>query len=268
MRLLKAFCVLTLGLAMSLAMSSVVRADAVADWNVIAVQAIVTAGPTHGSAVSFLDNATVQAAVYDAVQSITGRFQPYAVHVPEASGSTDAAVAKAAHDVLVNRFPAQTASLDTAYHNYLTAHGLSETDPGVAVGAAAAAGIIAMRANDGSFPPNATPFTGGTAIGEWRPTPSFLPGPPPSNSPMLAPWLASVTPFTLTSPSQFRAPTPPDLTSEQYATAYNEVKAMGAHSNSARTPEQTDLALFWASNYLVLWNHALRDRCTACARHQ
>jgi hypothetical protein len=76
---------------------------------------------------------------------------------------------------------------------------------------------------------------------------------------MLAPWLANVTPFTLTSPSQFRAPTPPSLTSKRYAAAYNEVKAMGAHDNSARTPEQTDLALFWNSNYLVLWNHALRD---------
>jgi hypothetical protein len=67
MRLLKGFCVLTLGLAIPLAMSSVVRADAVTDWNAFAVQTIVNAGPTHGSAVSFLDNATVQIAVYDAV---------------------------------------------------------------------------------------------------------------------------------------------------------------------------------------------------------
>ena len=80
---------------------------------------------------------------------------------------------------------------------------------------------------------------------------------------MLAPWLASVTPFTLTSPSQFRAPTPPSLTSKLYVTAYNEVKAMGANSNSARTLEQTDLAFFWSSNYLVLWNHALRDIAAA-----
>src|SRR5882762_2912186 len=107
MRLLKGFCALTLGLAMPLAMSSVVRADAVSDWNAFAVQTIVNAGPTHGSAVSFLDNATVQAAVYDAVESITGRFRPYAIHVPGASGSPAAAAAKAAHDVLVNRFPAQ-----------------------------------------------------------------------------------------------------------------------------------------------------------------
>jgi hypothetical protein len=142
----------------------------------------------------------VQAAVYDAVESITGRFRPYAVHVPGASGSTAAAVAKAAHDVLVNRFPSLTGTLDTTYHDYLTGHSLSESDPGVAVGAQAAAVIIALRANDGSFPPNPPPFTGGTALGEWRPTPSFQPGPPAPFSPMLAPWLAMVTPFTFEEP--------------------------------------------------------------------
>src|SRR6267378_458823 len=259
MRLLKGFCVLTLGLAISLAMSSVVRADAVTDWNAIAVQTIVNAGPTHGSAVGFLDNATVQVAVYDAVEAITGRFRPYHVHIPGASGSPAAAVAKAAHDVLVNRFPLQTASLDATYHAYLAAHVLAETDPGVAVGAQAAAGIIALRANDGSFPTNPPPFTGGTTLGEWRPTPSYLPGPPPALSPALAPWLAAVTPFTLKSPSQFRPVAPPALTRQRYATAFNEIKAFGARVNSSRSLDQTNLALFWNSNFLVLWNAALRD---------
>ncbi len=269
MRLLRRFCVLTLGLAMALAMSSVVRADAVTDWNAIAVQTIVNAGPTHGSAVGFLDNATVQVAVYDAVEAITGRFRPYHVHIPGASGSPAAAVAKAAHDVLLSRFPpsqfpALAASLDAAYHKYLTDHGLAETDAGVAVGAQAAAGIIALRANDGSFPTNPPPFTGGTALGEWRPTPSYLPGQPPALSPALAPWLATVTPFTLKSPSQFRPVAPPSLTSQRYAAAYNEVKALGAADpHSTRTTEQTDLAKFWNSNFLVLWNRALRDIATA-----
>jgi hypothetical protein len=213
--------------------------------------------------VGFLDNATVQVAVYDAVEAITGRFRPYHVHIPGASGSPAAAVAKAAHDVLVNRFPAQTASLDATYHAYLAAHSLSESDAGVAIGTQAAAGIIALRANDGSFPSNPPPFTGGTALGEWRPTPSYLPGPPPTLSAALAPWLATVTPFTLNSPSQFRPVAPPALTSERYARAYNEVKALGARFNSARTQEQTDLALFWNSNFLVLWNKALRDIATA-----
>jgi hypothetical protein len=79
---------------------------------------------------------------------------------------------------------------------------------------------------------------------------------------MLAPWLATVTPFTLTSPSQFRAAPPPSVTSKRHATANNRSR-MGASSNSDRTPEQTDLALFWYSNYLVLWSQTLRDIAAA-----
>jgi hypothetical protein len=262
MQLLKRFCVLILGLAMPLAMSSVVRADAVTDWNAIAIQTIAGV-PSHPGATAVLDSAMVQVAVYDAVEAINGRFRPYHVHIPGASGSPAAAVAKATHDVLVSRFPSLTASLDMTYHNYLATHGLAESDPGVTVGHQAAAGIIALRANDGSFPLNPAPFIGATDPGVWRPTPSYLPGAPASNSPALAPWLAAVLPFTLTSPSQFRAVPPPPLTSKRYATAYNEVKAMGGASNSARTPAQTDLALFWAANFQVVWNQVLRDIATA-----
>ena len=241
--------------AITLATPSSASADAVGDWNKIAVDATVTGarpGPT-----GVLDIATVQAAVYDAVQAITGEFEPYHVHIPGASGSPAAATAKAAHDVLVNRFPAQTAALDLIYHNYLAANFLAEDDPGVAVGAIAAAGIIALRANDGSFPnPPPPPFLGGTAPGQWRPTlPAF--------APMLAPWLGFVTPFTLNSPSQFLAQPPPGLNTGAYTKDYNEVKAVGALNNSTRTPEQTDLAHFWNANYGVLWNTVLRNIAAA-----
>jgi hypothetical protein len=235
------------------------HADAVADWNAVAVQAIVNAVPPRGGAASFLDIAMVHAAVYDAVEAFDGRFKPYHLKITAASGSPAAATAKAAHDVLINRFPGQAVSLDATYHAYLSNNSLAENDPGVAVGQQAAAGIIALRANDGSYPNPDPPFTGGTNVGEWRPTISYLPGPPPSNSPMATPWLAAVTPFTLDKPSQFRAEPPPDVTSGRYTRAYNEVKALGAFSNSARTPDQTDLAYFWSTNYLLLWNHGLRD---------
>ncbi len=238
-------------LSILLAIPASVSADTVADWNAIAVQATITAarpGPT-----GVLDIAMVQAAVYDAVQAIEKRFEPYYVEVNGASGSPEAAAAKAAHDVLVNRFPAQAASLDETYKQYLLNHGLAENDPGVVVGATAAAGIIALRACDGSFPVTPpAPFIGGTDPGVWRPT-------PPGNLPMLAPWLGAVTPFTLTRPSQFLAAPPPALTSRRYARDYHEVKDVGALNNSARTPEQTDLAHFWNANYVVIWNRALRD---------
>jgi hypothetical protein len=244
--------------------SNVARADAVLDWNAIAVNAIVTAVPPRPGPVVFLDLAVVQVAVYDAVQAIDRRFEPYHVEIPGASGSPIAAAAKAAHDVLVDIFPAQTASLDTAYHDYLANNGLAEDDPGVEAGEMAAAGILALRANDGRVPnPLPPPFTGGTAPGVWRPTPSYQPGPPPSFAPMATPWLGAVPPFTLKSGDQFR-PGPPDpLTSKRYAADYNEVKALGARFNSARSDEQTQLAYFYAGNNFILWHRALRDVAAA-----
>jgi hypothetical protein len=230
-----------------------VHADAVVDWNAIAAQAIATAVPAGRPVpITTLDLAMVHAAIHDAVQAIDGRFEPYHVEIPGASGSPAAAAAKAAHDVLVSRFPEQAAFLDNAYHDYLSSQGLAENDPGVVVGQQAAAGIIALRANDGTFPPNQTPFIGGTDPGVWRPT-------PPAFAPMLIPWLGSVIPFTLKSPSQFRAAPPPPLTSTRYTRAYNEVKALGSLSNSARSPEQTELANFYNDNFVLLWNLALRD---------
>src|SRR5262245_36751754 len=191
-------------LAILLAAPKSASADAVADWNAIAVQTISAATPARPAPVSFLDMAIVHAAVYDAVQAIDKRFKPYHVVIPGASGSPEAATAKAAHDILVDLFPAQTMALDAIYERYLSEHGLSPNDPGVAVGETAAAGIIALRANDGRFPPNQVPFVGSTDIGKWRPTESFIGNPPapPSFAPMLTPWVADVTPFTLISGDQ------------------------------------------------------------------
>ena len=238
------------------------RADAAIDWNAIAVQALATAGSARPGQVVFLDLAIVQAAVHDAVQAIDRRYTPYHVMLLRgASGSPEAAAAKAAHDVLVNIVPDQTASLDTTYHDYLAAHGLAEDDPGVRAGELAAAGILALRADDGRLPnPLPPPFIGGTAPGVWRPTPSNPPeGPPPAFAPMALPWLGAVPPFTLKSGDQFRAKAPPPLSSRRYARDYNEVKALGARFNSERTPEQDQLAYFFAGNNFILWNRILRD---------
>ena len=234
-----------------LALPAMVRADVVTDWNAIAVQATLTGNRTGPSNV--IDIAIVHVAIYDAVQAIEKKYEPYYVEIPGASGSPVAAGAKAAHDVLVNRFPAQAASLTQMYEQYLLSNGLTESDPGVAVGAKAAAGIIALRACDGSFPAQPPPpFIGGTAPGVWRPT-------PPANLAMAVPWLGNVTPFAMNRPSQFRSEPPPDLTSREYAKDYDEVKAIGALNSSVRNADQTDLAQFYAGNTPVIWNRALRD---------
>jgi hypothetical protein len=230
--------------------------DPIADWNLIAEKAVKTAG--HAPPVAALDFAIVHLAIYDAVESIDRRYEPYHAFVPGATGLLSAAAAKAGHDVLVELFPAQLATLDSAYANFLTANGIDPLDPGVAVGAQAAAGILTLRSNDGRFPSNPPPFLGSTAIGQWRPTPSLLPGPPPSFAPGLTPWAASVTPFTMNGNSQFRVDPPPDLTSDEWASDYNEVKTVGSLFSTTRTPEQTEIGYFWADSGPVLWQNALR----------
>lgn len=233
-----------------------VYADAVTDWNAITVDAI-TAGRPGPGPIGVVDVALVQVAVHDAVQSIDRRFEPYLVEIEGARGRRSAAVAATAHDMLVGMFPAQAATLDATYFTYLADHGL-DGDAGILVGKRVAARFLPLRrVNPIPLPP---PFVGGTNVGEWRPTNSFLGSPPvpPAFSPMAAPWMGEFDPFTLTSPTRFRASPPPALTSALYARDYNEVKALGALMNSSRTAEQTDLAYFYSGNIPAQWNSALR----------
>jgi hypothetical protein len=255
--MLKRFLVLVL-----MIFAGTAHADVVSDWNAITGQFIGTSN--HTGPGILVDFATVHAAIHDAVQSIEGRYRPYHIRVPNASGSKAAAAAKAARDVLVNRFASQSDAINTRYEAYLAANGIAASDPGVSVGARAAAAIIALRANDGSFPSSPqTPFSGGDAIGMWRPTPSYLTGAPAAFSPMAAPWLANVTPFAAKSASQFQAKEPPALTSREYADDFNEVKLLGAATGSGRTQEQTDVAYFWSDNTPQQWHRALRSIANA-----
>ena len=230
-------------------------ADAVTDWNEITVQATTLGRP---GPIGIVDIALVQVAVHDAVQAIDRQFEPYHAEIAgRGQGRRSAAIAAAAHDVLVGIYPAQAATLDARYFSYLAEQGL-DGDPGLLVGQQVAARILPLRrANPNPLPP---PFVGGTGVGTWRPTPSFL-GNPPSPapfSPMATPWMGAFDPFTLTSPTRFRAPPPPALTSDRYTRDYNEVKEMGSLASTKRTAEQTDLAYFYVETAPVLWNRALR----------
>jgi hypothetical protein len=231
-------------------------ADAVTDWNEIAAATVATGRP---GPIGQVDLALVQTAVHDAVQSFENRFERYYVDVAGAQGSKSAAVAAAAHGVLVRFYPTQASTLDATYQTWLANNGLTG-NAGIAVGEAVAEKTATLRRLDPN--PLPEPFIGGTEIGQWRPTESFLggppPGPPPSFSPMHAPWLGSFEPFGLTGPARFRAPPPPELTSARYTADYNEVKAKGALTGSTRTAEQTDIAYFWTDNFAVQLNRAAR----------
>jgi hypothetical protein len=231
-------------------------ADVVTDWNALAVGFINQAG--RPAPFPPVDLAVMHIAIHDAVQAYQHRFKTYNAPIPNAAGSPVAAVAKAAHDVLVSRFqipapmPALIAQVDTAYTNYLMSKGLPVNDPGVAVGERAALNAILNRANDGAFPSNPEIFTGSTEPGQWRPT-------PPALLPMAAPWMGNVTPFAQKdTEGQLNEPDPPHLTSGLYTRDYNEVKKMGARTGSARTPEQTTFARFYSGNFIIILQGVLR----------
>ena len=228
-------CAGLLALAMT---PAIAMADVVTDWNNVIQDAIRTGStppPIASRAMAIL-----HAAVYDAVIAIEGGYEPYHADIDAAEGaSVEAAVAQASHDTLVALFPDQTETFDAALEAALAdiADGAGKDD-GVAVGAAAAADILAMRADDHSA--DIVTYTPGEAVGDWVPT-------PPGNAPALLPQWPDVTPFALILGDQFRPGGPPALTSEEYATAYDEVKALGRVDSATRTADQTEIAQFWAN---------------------
>src|SRR5829696_3306294 len=217
-------------------------ADVISDWNVICIQEAVSAGRPGGSPA--IDLATMHAAMYDAVQAIEKDYEPYRVtDVPGAAGASPiAAAAKAARDVLVYRFSARATEINGKYLTYLSANSIAVDDPGIAVGTYVAAKLLAYRSCDGSLPIPTPTFTGGTGIGQWRPTPAAFSLMNPGE------YLGQVTPFFMTKPTQFRAGPPPAVDSHRYTVDYDEVKLYGAKVGSLRSGDQTDLANFWAGN--------------------
>src|SRR5262249_59361665 len=102
-------------------------------------------------------------------------------------------------------------------------------------------------AGAGGPPPPPLPFLGGDAVGVWRPTPpGFLPG--------AGPQFATMTPWVIAAPNQFRPAGPAALTSDQYAVDFNEVKAIGSSTSTIRTDFQTEVARFWSGNTALYWN--------------
>ena len=201
--------------------------------------------------------ALVSASVFDAVNGIDPRFLPLQVkpHAPD-NASQRAAAIEAACAILLKLYPTQSGMLTTRLNAALAALASTEKAESIAAGVAwgqtVADAIWASRLTDGFAPPP-PPFIGaqgvlGTpAIGVWRPT-------PPANAFGATPQIATMTPWVLRRPSQFRLPPPVALSSAEYAADFNEVKSMGILSSLTRTPDQTEFALFWALNTPLAWN--------------
>ncbi len=221
---------------------SIAKADAVLDWNLIAVNTTAPSGP-FGQA-RFV--AIVQLAVFEAVNSITRDYRPYLGSIVAPHGaSADAAAIQAAYRVLITYFPnASTLAAARANSLALIPDGQAKID-GIATGDAAAFAMIALRANDGSSPAQFK-VPGPAVPGEWLATPSC----PIMNGIGVGVFLqwGNVTPFGIPSVSEFLLDPPPALDSNQYAKAYNEVKAVGSVNSTERPPDRANVVLFYASS--------------------
>jgi hypothetical protein len=229
-----------------------VSPDAVLTWNTNAVNAVRASTPTKFQTDGMVYMSYVQAAVYDAVTKLEGRYEPYHdFSVAVAPGaSVQAAVAAAARTTLDYYLPDQQATVDAEYNAYLgTLTG--NIAGGVAVGEAAANDIVAFRTGDGLKA--ATPSYGGIGPilpGQWQLQPGQA---------VQTPWLATMRPFLLEQASQFRAEPPPSLTSHRYAKDLNETEAYGALNSTVRTPEQKAIAYFWVGNNINQYNQTMQN---------
>lgn len=221
-------------------------------WNTNAVTAVRASSPTKLQTDGMVYMSYVQAAVYDAVTKIEGRYEPYHdfAFAVAPDSSVQAAVAAAARTTLDYYLPDQQAAVDAKYDAYLATL-TGNVVGGVAVGEAAAQDIIAFRSGDGLKA--ATPSYGGIGPilpGQWQ----LQPG-----QSVQTPWLATMRPFLLERASQFRAEPPPALDSHEYARDLNETEAYGALNSTVRSPEQTAIAYFWVGNNINQYNQTMRD---------
>jgi hypothetical protein len=266
-------------------------ATAVLDWNKHAFDALnnaptnpTTPGAGMATPVQAVHMPMVQGAVYDAVNSIAGGYKSY-LDVPAApsSASQAAAVATAAHDVLVavlNQTPltaAFTAGVRQSIIDRLNlreaesiaaataADGATAVADGIDAGEAAAASMIAARSDglgnptDGRWGPFR--FTCGEAPGQWRPISSTVCTTPSGPSDPFA-WVAKVKPFVVESNEQFLSQGPPALNTGSYAKDYDEVKTLGA-VGSTRTPHQQALVDLFQPNPVEMYSRSFRTYALA-----
>lgn len=231
------------------------RCDTViTDWNLTAFQVIKAGDGYVDPMAASRSLAMVHAAMHDAANGAHPRYQRHALdRLPTEATRADAAVAasQAAHDVLAALYPqaAATAIAKVQLDRTLFEAGIGvSVEAGVRLGKAAAAAVLAKRAGDGAD--GEEPYVEGTQPGNYRFTAPFKFA--------AAPHWRHVTPFVLTSTSQFRTAAQPALTSEAYARAFNEVKSVGGMASAHRSADETHYAAFWYEFSDIGWNRVAR----------
>jgi hypothetical protein len=204
-------------------------ADVITDWD---TKASVVASP---SALGEREVAIVDLAMFDAVNSLVRRYTAYLAREDGFEGAApEAAAAAAAATSLSRLHPQKAGEFQAALQEYLK--GLAASRDALALGTQlgqrVAQRVLDSRAADGATAPD--PYRPRTTPGVYVPTATMV----------CASW-PTLKPFVLERPDQFRPGPPVALSSREWATDYNEIKAFGSRDSTQRTPEQTETAKFW-----------------------
>jgi len=235
--------------------ATMAQADVVLKWNEIAVKTMIQQGQSPFGQARVA--AIVQLAVFEAVNAITGEYEPYIGITAPAGASVDAAAVTAAYKVLKALFPIAP-DIDQAYADSLAAipNGLAKTS-GIAVGEAAAKAMIDNRVGDGSSPAQTSPV-GLPAPGVWQVT--LPPGCAAGATGGVNYQWQNVRPFGVPDVVAFRPGPPPSLTSSEFTKDYNEVKSVGSVNSTERPQDRSDVARFYAaSSPTFIFNLAARQ---------
>jgi hypothetical protein len=222
------------------------HADVISDWNAKA-QAIQVEKQLPPS-VAAREMAILHVVMFEAVNAIDRRYAAYQLKLAAEPGfSKEATAAAAAYAVLIALYPDQQPKLDAALASSLA--GIAEGEPkakGIDLGRNAAAGILALRANDGANAPET--YRPHTSAGVYVPT--VVP---------LFSTVGAITPWVMTTGSQFRPPPPPALTSTTWTKDVNEIRELGSRTSTVRTAEQTNIGRFWFFVGPQTWSPILRQ---------
>jgi hypothetical protein len=231
--------------------------DPILIWTNCALNAIQSAGsngkpgvpPTTGSRLM----AMLSTAMLDTLAAFGDQVDFYRIDQNAPAGANmNAALLGAAQRILSLELPGESSLIQAQYSSSLgSLTGSAESiQAGLAFGAGIADQIRALRANDGSA--NTTPYTppsGGLPGYVWTPAPTG-----PTAGAAVGPNWGSVTPWVISSPDDFQSDglqCRPDVDLDLYAQQLNEVRLYGGLANTAtttleRSPDQTEIALFWA----------------------
>lgn len=195
-------------------------------------------------------------AMHDALNSIVPKYNHYAYKVNEPEANPIIASAYAAYIVALNEYPDKKRDFDVLLDKYLTGVEDSKSkDLAKKLGKLSAKAIIENRNKDkwnGESSYTWHPMSPGVyaEFNEHSGTPEgFIFG---------SGW-AIAKPFMLPKHDYFRVPPPPEINSEAYTKAFNEVKNVGGYKSDIRTKDQTHLAMWWKEFVESSHNKLLRE---------